>query len=281
MKKRTKRYLIIFICVFVLIAIIVISPLFPYVRSLTVMKAYSEYCNTKGIPKTEGIELEIPGGSITKEKDWYPFVMNFDADSTFSGYIGEYNSRLTILYNFPQFDLSKGCSKIYDTNSPLYNSFYGAYFVKSADGIPFGFDKNGILKEESVVKIAKIDFFSLVLGDMGLERKNRIFDYKIIDYKDDMSFVGYDGWTRIDAKMEINGACHEKKEFKRSYLQYGSPNYKCKQDFAPVNMICTVIGKYFPKKNTSLFFYVMCSDEDECEKCVNKILSKSKLKFEC
>ena len=31
----------------------------------------------------KGITLEIPGGSITKEKDWYPFVMPFNDSAGF------------------------------------------------------------------------------------------------------------------------------------------------------------------------------------------------------
>lgn len=56
--------------------------------------------------------------------------MTFTADAAYAAYTGQPDARLTILYNFPAFDLSRGCSRLYDPNSPYYNGFYGAYLVR-------------------------------------------------------------------------------------------------------------------------------------------------------
>lgn len=107
-------------------------PLSNYPISLAVMKVYSGIHQKDSIMAKKGISLEIPGGDSTKEKDWYPFVMTFNASESFRRFIGEADGAdldLTILYNFPAFDVLKGCSTLYNPNSPYYNSFYGAYMV--------------------------------------------------------------------------------------------------------------------------------------------------------
>ena len=39
--------------------------------------------------------------------------------------------RLSIMYNFPGFDLMKGCSRIYDTDSRYYNAFCPGLIVSA------------------------------------------------------------------------------------------------------------------------------------------------------
>lgn len=96
------------------------------------MSVYSGMHERQSIMEAKGIELSIPGGGATSEADWYPFVMTFNPSAeSFCRFIGEANRKLTILYNFPAFDLrwGKGCSRLYDPTSPYYNAFYGAYLV--------------------------------------------------------------------------------------------------------------------------------------------------------
>ncbi len=134
MRRKIRTIGIILVCIIIAGSIFVMSPLFPYVRSLAVMAVYSHVCKEDSIMEKEGFDVQIPGGGATNETDWYPFVMTFTADQEFSNYIGKQGEKLTILYNFPAFNLSKGCSRLYDTKSPYYNGFYGAYLVQQEDG---------------------------------------------------------------------------------------------------------------------------------------------------
>lgn len=278
--------LCIVLCMTVFLLLFLISPLFPYIRSLAVMKIYSAQCEKGSLPDTNGFEVFVPSG-----EGWYPFVMNFSDDNGFSAYTGKSDTRLTIFYNFPSFDLTKGCSRLYDTKSSYYNAFYGVYFVSSGDKEPYGFTvlqesderevgrikERFILESDAVADVARFDFFCLVLGDFGLTSKDRVFFYEEVFREEEISFIGYEEWTRMECKMRVNGASHEKGAFVRSYLQYGEPAFPCDEPFAPVNMHGVVIARYFEEYDVSAFFYCMAPDRQVCLDCEEKILKQSTL----
>lgn len=273
MEKKKKQRLLILACVLVLLTAFVLSPVFPYARSLAVMSLYSPYCAKNSIME-ENFELSIPSGD-----GWYPFVMTYEADEAFSTHIGLPDTKLTILYNFPAFSLKNGCSKLFDESSPYYSSFYGAYLVRRADIAPFGFSPDmRDVDEKAVSDIAKFDFVTLVLGDFGLTADKQVFESTPNSEQRGVSFLGYDDWTRISSSQKVNGLNHKKRGFVSSYLQYGSPNFPVSSDFAPVEMKSIVYAKYFSEWDTSVFFYVMSPSEEVCESCVQTILSQSTLK---
>lgn len=277
MIKKLKVFAIVLVCLAIAGVLFVMSPLFPYARSLAVMAVYSHVCEEDSVMEDENIELQIPGGGATNEIDWYPFVMTFTANEEFSDFIGTPNEKLTILYNFPAFKMKKGCSRLFDPNSPYYNGFYGAYLVQQEDGSPYGFDAEGNLDSDAVAKVAEFDFFSLVLEDFGLQKEEEVFTCDNVDLEDGYSFAGHDGWTRMSADIMVNGAAHKAQEDVQSYLQYGKPAYAIDAPFAPVEMKTVVYGRYFEEWNTSVFFYVMATDENVCRRCENQILRASVL----
>ena len=75
-----KKKLIRFSAIFVFVIIFLMSPIAPYVKSLLVMKVYSYMNERESFINEKGMEINIPGGGITEEKDWYPFVMTYNAD---------------------------------------------------------------------------------------------------------------------------------------------------------------------------------------------------------
>ena len=218
----------------VALIIFVISPLSRYVLSLGVMSVYSNIHERESIMADKGIILEIPGGGETPEADWYPFVMTFSPGESFGRAAGDNSLELTILYNFGAFDLSKGCSRLYDRQSEYYNSFYGAYLVTRKDDgneasgdsmtAPFGFDSQGNMDPEQTAIVPKFDFQHLVLGDFGIRTSEQVFEWTAETTCEDVSYLGWDGWSRVDASLLVNGAAHTKKEFRQSYLQYGAPH---------------------------------------------------------
>lgn len=271
--KNKKRKPIVYACIIAVLAAFVVSPLFPYARSLAVMSVYSPICAKDSLMEKEDFILQIPSG-----KDWYPFVMTYTADEAFSSYLNITDTQLTIMYNFPDFDLKRGCSRLFDESSPYYNSFYGAYIVQRGDGLPYGFSsETQELDNDDVYLLAGFDFFSLVLDDFGLANDERVFDYSLTSKDKDVPFAGSEHWTCICSNITVNGVNHEKNGFVRSYLQYGLPKFPVSSDFAPVAMKSIVYAKYFSDWDVSVFFYVMSPSEKVCSECMNTILSRSTL----
>lgn len=269
--------------------IFIISPLSRYVLSLGVMSVYSGIHEGESIMADKGIILEIPGGGETPENDWYPFVMTFNPGESFSRAAGDNSLELTILYNFGAFDLRRGCSRLYDRQSEYYNSFYGAYLVTRKDnGIessgeyktaPFGFDSEGHMDPEQTAIVPKFDFQHLVLGDFGIKTSEQVFEWTAETTSENVSYLGWDGWSCVDAALLVNGAAHTKKEFRQSYLQYGAPEYEvsANEEFKPVAMRGRVYGRYFEEWDTSVFFYILTPEKETLERCDRDILSKSRL----
>ena len=266
--------------------IFILSPLSRYVLSLGVMSVYSGIHERNSIMAERGIELEIPGGGATSEKDWYPFVVTFNPGSSFGRAAGDSSLRLTILYNFGAFDLARGCSSLYDRESEYYNSFYGAYLVTHTDGnsmdadgkaTPFGFDAEGHIVPEQTAIVPKFDFQQLVLGDFGIKTYEQVFEWTADKVTENVQYLGYEGWSCVDAALLVNGAAHIKDGFRQSYLQYGSPGYEVNEEneFAPVAMRGRVYGKYFEECDTSVFFYILTPNQSTLERCDQNILSKS------
>jgi hypothetical protein len=130
-----------------------------------------------------------------------------------------------------------------------------------------------------------------------------VFQWQVTDTQENVDYAGIGGWTRVDALLTVNGVLHEKEGFHQSYLQYGAPAYRlaakgssgaeeadeeetaeegtsnhldvAEEAFAPVDMVGRIYGRYFPEWSTSVFFYVLASDEEVLENCDRDILSKS------
>ena len=278
---KTKRYFA--GRIFALLLLFCLSPFSRVFYSMAVMSIYSKINEKNSLLHSEEIKLSVPGGLSTSRSDWYPFVMTFEANSGFRHFTGDSSLDLTILYNFPAFSPTKGCSRLYDIASPYYNSFYGAYLVKDADGGTYGFTKqsDGTLYPDvaAVAEVPKYDFWQLVLSEFGLTRANAVFDWNITEISGPVSYAGEDGFYRMDATLTVNGSSHEYDGFTQSYLQYGKPNFPVTNPLAAVPMHGRLYGKYLEDKQVSLFFYIVAADKNVLEECDRQILSESELKY--
>lgn len=249
----------------------------PLIRSLVVMKIYSQYHYQGSLLQETGLTLEIPGGLDTRERDWYPNVMFFSADPSYSQFRGEPEARMSILYNIPSFSMAAGCSRLYDPASPYYNGFYGAYVVRdSRVGIS---PAQGMPSEDYLADLVSFDFFWLVMGDFGLKPEDRVRSFTVEEREENGSYAGLEGWTKIRSKFIINGMAHNSVPKTRSYLQYGAPNFgEIKEPFSPVTMEGLLYGRYFPEEEVCVYFYVMAADREAVDACDQNLLSKSTLK---
>ena len=207
---------------------------------------------------------------------WQPLIMCYNADDTFSSWIDTKGARLTVLYDFPSFGPLSGCSKLFNENSPYYNGFYGAYVISMPDGGSYGFEPEDDL-EEKLSSLAQMDFFRLVLDDFGLSHSDCVFEYAPVGGGEKISVGDFDDWVLLRAQIRVNGAAHSPKDFSRSYLQYGVPNYRVSEDFATVDMYSAVIARFFPQRGVTVIFYVMAADEGVFETCLQRIASESNI----
>lgn len=273
-KAKKKRRWPFFALILLLCLGALLSPLSPFTRSLAVMGVYSGLHEGMSLLEEEGIELDIPGGLQTQRADWYPRVITYVADESYARYTGEEGARLTILYNFPAFDYSRGCSRLFDETSPYYNGFYGAYLLRDSSNASLA---AGELDEEAAAQVAAFDYFKLVLGDFGLAKEDQVFDFTVTERSAGVYYAGYEGWTRLRTSITVNGAAHNKQGWVQSYLQYGAPNFgHVEQPFAPVTLSGVVYGRYFPEWDLGIYFYIMGSEEALLA-CDEEILSFSTL----
>lgn len=261
-----------FILPIILAIIIFLSPPFAIIRSMAVMSALNIASVKNSVFTKNNFKIDIPGGLKTFYPDWYPFVMTFNDDIGFRNFTGNKNLSLSIMYNFPYFSMLRGCSHLFDTSSPYYGGFYGAYAVSSSDGNPYGFDSNGNLDINSSSLIMQFDLFNLVLNDFGL--KDKVYNQNITE-KFTVPYVGYNDWIKINAELYVNGPAHTPNNFVLSYLQYGYPTFKTDTDLEPIKMYGRVYVRHFKEYNSTIYFYIIASDKEVLEKCDNDILSKS------
>lgn len=257
-----KKTLIVIICI-IIVALPVIW-FFPALQSYVVMSIYSESQNKSSVMQENGFAVRMVSG-----EGWYPFVLTFNADG-FSDWSG-IRADMSILYNFGAFDTATRTSSLYNSKSDLYSAFYGAYAIKKHDG-EYGFLSCGSLNIDEMITAVKYDYTQLVIKNFGCI--NPLFIIEGYNLKSDVACAGSSGWTRIDARMRVNGAAHNFKENKTAYLQYGRPQ-PADKDFDAITMTGRVYAKYFEEYGCTIMLYVMAEGLSAVEECDNNILAKT------
>lgn len=270
--RRLKRLLV----VILLIALYTQTPSFQWLKSIAVMSVYSTYEARHSVLHDEGVKIKIPGGLTTMTKDWYPFVITFNDDRGFSRYTGR-DLRMTVLYNFAYFPFWRGYSAYYDTSSPYYNSFYGAYAVKTSDGDPFGFS-GGVANVDEMGMVPTFDMERLVLVSIG--EPNPEFSYEVTRFEG-AELLGQDDWQVFDADMLVSGSMHTYQEDYRAYIQYGRPPASDEAiiDYEVVPMVGRIYGKYYQEKDMSIFFYCIATSLEVIEEWEETIMAHSEVKI--
>ena len=236
------------------------------------MRIYSSYHDYHSLMRKNNVIVEIPGGTSTPQKDWYPFVMTFN-DKSFKSKVGE-EIDLSILYNFGAF--KNGHSPLYDENSHYYNSFYGAYIIECKEKQKvYGFNNKEVNIEE-ISAVASHDIEALVLDSMGCINPHVCFQNrgkpKILDY------ISYNNWAVIDCNIYMNSSIHQYNRDCISYIQYGKPPKDYKGDnFPEATLAGRIYCRYFPEYNVSILLYIIAPDFEIIEETDREILSRTKI----
>jgi len=244
------------------------------------MSPYSYIHKLQSIIRKNKIEFYIPGGRITKGKDWYPFVVTFNDDEGFSKYTNM-DLSLTVLYNFGHFESIKGSSSYYNPTSPYYSSFYGGYVIYNNEtpAKSFGFYDNGEINVDELALVPKYDQTRLVLPSLGCPLDEIIFRSTIDNIDKSVEYLGIDGWTMVNTTIITNSPIHKAKESQRGYLQYGNPqeDYYDGEDFPPITLKGRVYVRYFKEYKATFALYILAPEVDTIDGCDKNILSKSRI----
>lgn len=259
----------VFLIIILLLSFIILLN-FSYIKSLFVMYFYNSYQKQNSIMEEKGFTIDMPGGTITEEKDWYPFVLTFN-DTSISSAIGE-NLNLTILYNFGAFE--DGQSLLYDPHSDYYSAFYGAYIIESKDkGKSYGFEDRELIEEE-IIKIASHDIEHLVLKSIGCIDPEVTFRPLGSPRKAD--YISYENWMVIDAAINSQSPLHTQKKNHLAYLQYGKPprDYQG-EDFPDTKLSGRIYCRYFKEFDVTIVIYILAPSFEVIERTDQEILGRT------
>jgi len=276
--KPKKRLITTIIAMFITI-IFLVSPLGAPIRSYVVMVPYSYIHYRESVLNKTNIRLSIPGGTITRKPDWYPFVITFNDSEGLSLYLEE-DVEFTILYNFGHFPLLQGTSSYYIPESPYYSSFYGGYLVKAKnENRRFGFQDNGEINLDELSKVPEYDQKFLVLPSLGCPLEQRVFDETILELEYNVTYAGYDDWVRVDSDIQTNSPAHEYMGFQQGYLQYGKPmgRFDYDEEFPIIDLKGRAYARYFDEFQATIVLYIMAPSWEVVDECDRNILSKAEI----
>ncbi len=230
------------------------------------MKVYSAIEESKSVMKKNNYKIKIPAS-----KGWYPFVITFNPTSF--GTWSKTNAEMSIMYNFAKFDFETLSSGIFDSESQKQSSFYGAYALTQETGY-FGYENNKINLDEIALTF-KYDYRLLVLSDLGC--MHPVFEIVESHIEENVSYLNFDGWTRIDAVMNTNSMLHTYKENHTSYIQYGKPSSP-NDDFPIIDMYGRLYIRLFEEYNSTVIVYVMSPYKETIDQCDKEILQYVRIK---
>ncbi|MBN2222869.1 MAG: hypothetical protein JW708_11730 [Vallitaleaceae bacterium] len=279
MNKRGKKIALSMLLVLFLLLIFVFSPLYPVAKSYVVMGIYSNIHKSGSFLEEIGVEIQIPGGLTTWEKDYYPFVITYDSSEDYSKEIKE-DIDLVIYYNFPSMDLSYGASVLYREDSPLYCSFYGAYALRYPNEEKiYGLNDAGEADFQAIMEVTQFDFEELVLKSVGAINPSVVYELMPVNRKisfDQKEFLVF------DAKLETEGLWHQVGQEYLAYLQYGKPSPQMGEgaSFKRIPMYGRIYMYVDEDKKISYFYYILATSLEQVNKVEKDFILKSKIKDE-
>lgn len=254
--------------IILIIAISLISLLLflPPTRSYIVMSVYSSIEKSSSVMEKNNFKI-----NMSSDNGWYPFVITFNPVNF--GRWSKTGAEMTIMYNFAAFKLNTLSSDIFNPQSPMHSTFYGAYALNQDEGY-FGFSGNKVDVDE-IIMTFNYDYKLLVLNDLGCT--DPVFEVISTEITEDVSYLNTEGWTRVDAVMLASSMLHNYSESHTSYMQYGKPKIKVREDFPAVTMYGRLYIRAYEEYNSTIVLYAMSPSIDIIEECDNTILKYTKV----
>ncbi len=146
----------------------------------------------------------VPGsiGAVAHE----PFVA-FDTKRMFD---------LLVAFTIGDFSSGAGCSDYFNPHSAWYNTFYGAYGIRSykRDGSPWGFRRDGSPDVDEMLEVPQLDYNFLTAGELGCPASRMCFD--VLDVS-----LGREGaWHFADVTCVIPSGLHRLEDAEAPDLTY-------------------------------------------------------------
>lgn len=265
-KDKFKKIIRNLLITIVLIGVFVITPFFQVVKSYTIMSIYSKIHENGSFMKEEGIDIKMPAGLSTIEKDYYPFVMTYDTSEAFSRHL-DTDVELVVLYNFGAMEWFKGSSLMYNEESPFYSGFYGAYVARHNEiNRQYGEYTNGDIYIEEIMEVTNYDLKTLVMSSIG--NKSPEIDYTIVNegnpYRRTIDEIEFDVY---DANLYMDGMNHVYEKDYTAYIQYGRPPKANAPSgsFLKMNGYGRIYVYFDYETNISYFFYIIAPSLETIE----------------
>lgn len=238
------------------------------ILSTLVMAPVSAWSRAGGFMAESGLDIRLPGGFATTEKDWRALVLGFDASEGFSKATGR-PCDLFIYYNFGSFD-GPFRGSVLKEDSPYAGAFYGAYIVRDHEG------RDRFLESEGLLSLVRYDYQNLVLKSLGCPDERMVFKAGVQTEKTGLSKAGFDGWRRFDGELVLNGMGHRWDGFRPAYLQYGLPTPPSGRDFNETKAFGRLYAKRFDNGCT-VVLYALGPSEALVEAADSRFLSGARI----
>ena len=257
-----------------------VSPFYYPLRSFVVMYPYSYYHQQMSLIQQTDFNLQMPGGFGKHHKPWHPLMLVFHDEYGFAHWQDE-PWGLTVLYRFGGFEFGLPHSSYYDPDADAYSSFYGAYLVKHQTEASqyYGFDDAGKMIPGDWSRITEYDQRYLVMPSLGLPPEQVVFNIEITEIQENIDYLEWAGWTRVDARIETNSPQHRYRGHQRGYLQYGLPlePFENEPDFELITLYGRIYARQFDPWDVSVALYVVASSQEWLEVTDKQFISITRL----
>jgi hypothetical protein len=177
---------------------------------ITKQSARFDFLHVAGVPAPVPV---VPGALPDHARVLFPALLT-----------GAVQVDLVVCWTIGDFRASLPCSSYYDSASPWYNVFYGAYGIRSykPDGIFYGYDRHGNPDFDEMLAVPELDYNVLTAGQLGCPKEKQIF--RVLAKQ-----TGKDGrWDHGRITAQVPSGLHHPRDSKNAnplwYSIFGFPD---------------------------------------------------------
>lgn len=130
---------------------------------------------------------------------------------------------VVILFGIGDFAPQRDCSSYYDPASPWYNTFYGAYAIRSykRDGSAWAYHLDGTPNFEELLHLSKVDYNFLTAAEFGCPPSSMCFSATTTKIR------AGNGWDSAEVSAQVPSGLHDPLRYPgnlRNYVVWGIPD---------------------------------------------------------